>query len=80
MSERNTNMWGFTGILGLVISVGLLLAILVVFTWKGIVIQQASASNPYDSTSLRDINNLKKVDVNNEKYSIRNLSQNKDAK
>lgn len=78
MSERNTNIWGFTGITGLIISIGLLLSILVVFTYNGIKVQQASAVNPYSDKEIRDINNLKKISEKNNDFAIKTAIVTKD--
>lgn len=78
MGERNTNMWGFTGILGLVISIGLLLAILVAFTYQGIMTQRDSAVNPYSDAKIRDIHNLKKISEKNNDFAIQTAIVKKD--
>ena len=78
MEDRNTNMWGFTGILGLLISIGLLLTILVIFTYNGIKTQQESALNPYNADKIRDVNNLKMISKENNDFAIKTAVVKKD--
>ncbi len=55
------SIWGLNGLTGMIIAVALLLSILVVLQMGVISSYQASATNPYDATPIRDINNLKAV-------------------
>ena len=64
------SVFGLHGIFGILISIVGLIAILVILQLASIVTQRHSAVNPYDPTAIRDINNLKQIDVNNKQYAF----------
>ena len=61
MAETKRSIWALNGLTGMIIAVVLLLSILVFLQAGVISASQASATNPYDATPIRDINNLKAV-------------------
>ena len=64
------SVFGLHGIFGILISIVGLLAILIVLQLMSVVTQRHGAERPYDPTAIRDINNLKQIDVNNKQYSF----------
>ena len=64
------SVFGLHGIFGILISIVGLLAILITLQLMSIVTQRHGAERPYDPTAIRDINNLKQIDVNNKQYSF----------
>lgn len=64
------SVFGLHGIFGILISIVGLLAILITLQLMSIVTQRHAAVKPYDPTAIRDINNLKQIDVNNKQYSF----------
>ena len=64
------SVFGLDGIFGILISIVGLIAILVILQLASIVTQRHAAVNPYDPTAIRDINNLKQIDVNNKQYAF----------
>ena len=64
------SVFGLHGIFGILISIVGLLAILITLQLMSIVTQRHAAERPYDPTAIRDINNLKQIDVNNKQYSF----------
>ncbi len=71
MTENtNRNVFGLNGLGGMAIAVVLLLSILAFLTTKAISTASASATNPYDPSVIRDINNLKKNSVGNKEFAF----------
>ncbi|MGB5505234.1 MAG: DUF4006 family protein [Sulfurovum sp.] len=71
MSENTKrSVFGLHGIFGILISIVGLIAILVALQLMAIVTQREAAVNPYDPTAIRDINNLKQIDVNNKQFAF----------
>lgn len=64
------SLFGLHGIFGVLISIVGLLAILITLMLMVIVVQRHSAVKPYDPTAIRDINNVKMIDVENKQYSF----------
>jgi hypothetical protein len=64
------SVFGLHGIFGILISIVGLIAILVTLQLMAIVVQRDAAVNPYDPSAIRDINNLKQIDVNNKQYAF----------
>ena len=64
------SVFGLHGICGILISIVGWFAILVILQLASIVTQRHAAVNPYDPTAIRDINNLKQIDVNNKQYAF----------
>jgi CHASE1-domain containing sensor protein len=64
------SLFGLHGIFGVLISIVGLLVILVVLQLLVVVTQRNAAENPYDPTAIRDINNLKQIDVANKQYAF----------
>lgn len=64
------SLFGLHGIFGVLISIVGLLAILITLMLMVVVVQRHAAVNPYDPTAIRDINNVKKIDVENKQYSF----------
>jgi len=69
--NTNRNVFGLHGVTGMLIATVLLLTILVVLTIWGIGVQQKSATNYYDASSITgDLNNVKSNSVDNAKHSF----------
>jgi hypothetical protein len=64
------SVFGLHGIFGILISIVGLLAILITLQLMSIVTQRHAAESPYDPSVIRDINNLKQIDVNNKQYAF----------
>ena len=64
------SVFGLHGIFGILISIVGLIAILVILQLASIVAQRNAAVSPYDPTVIRDINNLKQIDVENKQYAF----------
>ena len=64
------SVFGLHGIFGILISIVGLIAILVVLQLASIVTQRHAAKTPYDPSVIRDINNLKQIDVENKQYAF----------
>ena len=69
--------FGLNGIFGMLISVVLLLVILVGLSLFAVIAQRDSATKPYDPSVIRDINNLKQIDVNNKQYAFQDAKKDK---
>lgn len=63
-------VFGLNGISGMLIAVVLLIVVLIALSLMAIVAQRHSQSNPYDPTAIRDINNIKMIDVDNKQYAF----------
>ena len=64
------SVFGLHGIFGILISIVGLLAILITLQLMSIVTQRHAAVNPYDPAPIRDINNVKMIDVENKQYAF----------
>jgi len=64
------SVFGLHGIFGILISIVGLLAILIALQLMSIVTQRHAAKNPYDPAPIRDINNLKQIDVENKQFAF----------
>ena len=64
------SVFGLHGIFGILISIVGLLAILIALQLMSIVTQRHAAKIPYDPAPLRDINNLKQIDVENKQFAF----------
>lgn len=64
------NVFGFHGIFGNLISVVGLLAILVTLMLLAIVAQRHAVETPYDPAPIRDVHNLKMIDVGNKQFAF----------
>jgi len=73
------SVFGFHGIFGVLISIFGLLFIWAVLMSQAVIIQQKSAKKPYDPAPIRDVNNLKKISVDNKNFAFQ-PRQTKDEK
>lgn len=73
------NVFGFHGIFGVLISIVGLLVILVGLMYFAVGAQRNAAQHPYDPSVIRDVNNLKKISVDNKQFSFVD-AKNKDEK
>jgi len=64
------SLFGLHGIFGVLISIVGLLAILITLMLMVVVVQRHAAEKPYDPTVIRDVNNVKMIDVENKQYSF----------
>jgi hypothetical protein len=64
------SVFGLHGIFGILISIVGLIAILVALQLMSIVTQRHAAVSPYDPAPIRDINNLKQIDVENKQFAF----------
>jgi len=64
------SVFGFHGIFGNLISVVGLLAILVTLMLLAIVAQRHAVETPYDPSVIRDVNNIKMIDVANKQFAF----------
>ena len=64
------SVFGLNGIFGVLISIVGLLTILVTLMLMVVVVQRHAAVKPYDPTKIRDIHNVKMIDVENKQYSF----------
>ncbi|GIU01388.1 hypothetical protein TSL6_18940 [Sulfurovum sp. TSL6] len=64
------SLFGLHGIFGVLISIVGLLAILITLMLMVIVVQRHAAVKPYDPTAIRDIHNVKMIDVNNKQFAF----------
>ena len=71
------SVFGLNGIFGLLISLVGLIVILIGLSLFAVISQRASAVKPYDPTAIRDINNLKQIDVNNKQYAFQDAKKDK---
>jgi len=71
MENTNRKLFGLDGITGMLIATTLLLTILVVLTTWAIGVQQKSATNYYDASSITgSLTNIKANSVDNAKHSF----------
>jgi len=71
MENTNRSLFALNGLTGMAIAVTLLLTILVVLTMWGINVQQKSATNYYDASSITgSLTNVKANSVDNAKHSF----------
>jgi len=71
MENTNRSLFGLNGITGMLIATLLLLSILVFLTIWGIKVQQNSATNYYDASSITgSLTNVKSNSVDNAKHSF----------
>ena len=64
------SVFGLHGIFGILISIVGLLAILITLMLMSIVVQRHASEKPYDPAPIRDVNNVKMIDVDNKQYSF----------
>jgi len=64
------SVFGFHGIIGNLISVGGLLAICVMLMFFAIMAQRHASEKPYDPAPIRDVHNLKMIDVGNKQFAF----------
>jgi len=64
------SVFGINGIFGILISIVGLLTILITLMLMVIVTQRNAAAKPYDPTVIRDIQNVKMIDVENKQFSF----------
>ena len=64
------SVFGINGIFGILISIVGLLTILITLMLMVVVTQRNAAVRPYDPTVIRDIQNVKMIDVENKQYSF----------
>ena len=71
MENTNRNIFGLHGITGMLIATTLLLTILVILTTWAIGVQQKSATNYYDASSITgSLTNIKANSTDNAKHSF----------
>lgn len=64
------SLFGLHGIFGVLISIVGLLTIAVILMTLSIISQREATTKPYDPSVIRDINNLKMIDVNNTNFAF----------
>lgn len=64
------SVFGINGIFGILISIVGLLAILITLMLMAIVVQRHASVKPYDPAPIRDVNNVKMIDVENKQYAF----------
>lgn len=64
------SVFGFHGLFGFIISVFGLLTICVALMLLVIIAQRNAQVNPYDPAPIRDVNNLKKISVDNKEFAF----------
>jgi len=69
-NNTNRSVFGFHGVFGSLISIVGLLTILFILMNGALSIQRTSATNPYDPSPIRDINNLKTKSVDNKNFAF----------
>jgi len=64
------SVFGFHGVFGVLISIVGLLVIWAVLMSQAVLVQQKSATMPYDPAPIRDINNVKMISVDNKNFAF----------
>jgi len=64
------SVFGFHGVFGVLISIFGLIFIWAVLMSQAVVVQQKSATQPYDPAPIRDIHNLVKKSVDNKQFAF----------
>jgi hypothetical protein len=72
------SLFGLHGIFGVLISIVGLLAILITLMLMTVVTQRNAAVKPYDPAPIRDIHNVKMIDVENKQYSFVDAKKDKE--
>jgi hypothetical protein len=64
------SVFGFHGIFGVLISIVGLLSILFTLMYYAVGAQRNATERPYDPAPIRNVNNLKKISVDNKQFSF----------
>lgn len=74
------SVFGLHGVLGILMAVVILIFVWAVLMSQAILVQQSSSDHPYDPAPIRDINNLKKISVDNRDFAFQPAPETKDKK